>query len=104
VAEYAARRWRNRLAYRLFRNPLVMFGLGPIFTLVVQPRVAPRSARSRIKRAVMSTNVALVVLVGGLCWLTGWRHFLLVEAPIIWLAGAAGIWLFYIQHQFEEVY
>jgi omega-6 fatty acid desaturase (delta-12 desaturase) len=104
VAEYDARQWRGRLLYRLFRNPLVMFGLGPIFALVVQPRIVPRSARPRIKRAVMATNVALVALVGGLCWLMGWRDYLLVEAPTIMLAGAAGIWLFYVQHQFEDVY
>jgi omega-6 fatty acid desaturase (delta-12 desaturase) len=104
VAEYEARPPRGRLAYRLFRNPLVMFGLGPIVALVVQPRIVPRSARPRIRRGVIATNVALVVLVGGLCWLIGWRQYLLVEVPTIVLAGAAGIWLFYVQHQFEDVY
>ena len=104
VTEYEARRRRGRLAYRLFRNPLVMFGLGPIFALVVQPRIVPRSARPRIKRGVIATNVALVALVGALCWLVGWEQYLLVEVPTIVLAGAAGIWLFYVQHQFEDVY
>jgi omega-6 fatty acid desaturase (delta-12 desaturase) len=104
VAEYDARPWRGRLAYRLFRNPLVMFGLGPIFALVVQPRIVPRSARPRIKRSVRATNLVLVALVGGLCWLMGWREYLLVQIPTIMLAGAAGIWLFYVQHQFEDVY
>ncbi|HEV3129966.1 MAG TPA: fatty acid desaturase [Solirubrobacteraceae bacterium] len=104
AGEYSARRWRGRLAYRLFRNPLVMFGLGPIFVLIVQPRTVPRSSRPRIKRSVVATNVALIALVGGLCWLMGWRQYLLVEAPTIMLAGAAGIWLFYVQHQFEEAY
>jgi len=104
VAEYECRRWRGRLAYRLFRNPLVMFGLGPIFALVVQPRIVARSARPSIKRSVIATNVALIALVGGLCWLMGWRDYLLVQVPTIMLAGAAGIWLFYVQHQFEDVY
>ena len=104
VAEYQARSWRGRLAYRLFRNPLVMFGVGPIFALVVQPRVVPRSARPRIKRSVIATNIALVALVGTLCWLIGWRDYLLVQLPTVMLAGAAGIWLFYVQHQFEDVY
>jgi acyl-lipid omega-6 desaturase (Delta-12 desaturase) len=104
VAEYQARGWRGRLAYRLFRNPLVMFGLGPIFALVVQPRIVPRAVRPRIRRGVRATNVALLVLVGGLCWLMGWRNYLLVQAPTIMLAGAAGIWLFYVQHQFEDAY
>jgi acyl-lipid omega-6 desaturase (Delta-12 desaturase) len=104
VAEYHARRWRGRLAYRLFRNPLVMFGLGPLFALVVQPRIVPRTARPRIKHSVRVTNLVLVALVGGLCWLMGWRDYLLVQTPIIMLAGAAGIWLFYVQHQFEDAY
>lgn len=104
VAEYQARGWRGRLAYRLFRNPLVMFGLGPIFALVVQPRIVPRSARPRIRRSVRATNVAPLGLVGGLCWLMGWRNYLLVQAPTLMLAGAAGIWLFYVQHQFEDAY
>jgi len=104
VAEYNARPWRGRMAYRLFRNPLIMFGLGPFVALVVQPRVVPHAARPRIKRSVMATNAVLVVLVGGLCVLMGWRNYALVQAPIIVLAGAAGIWLFYVQHQFEDVY
>lgn len=104
VAEYEARRWSGRLAYRLFRNPLVMFGLGPIFALMIQPRIAPRNARTRIKRSVIATNVALAALIGVLCWLIGWRQYLMVQTPTLMLAGAAGIWLFYVQHQFEEVY
>lgn len=104
VTEYQARTWRGRLAYRLFRNPLVMFGLGPIFALVIQPRIVPRAGRPRIKRGVIATNFGLVVLVGSLCWLLGWRAYLLIELPTIMLAGAAGIWLFYVQHQFEDAY
>jgi acyl-lipid omega-6 desaturase (Delta-12 desaturase) len=104
VTEYQALARRGRLAYRLFRNPLVMFGLGPIFALVVQPRLVSRSARPRIQRSVIATNLALAALVGALCWLIGWREYLLVQAPTIMLAGAAGIWLFYVQHQFEDVY
>jgi acyl-lipid omega-6 desaturase (Delta-12 desaturase) len=104
VAEYRARSWRGRLAYRLFRHPLVMFGIGPIFALVVQPRVVPRSARPRIQRSVMATNLALIALVGALCWLIGWQDYLLIQAPTLMLAGAAGVWLFYVQHQFVDVY
>jgi len=104
VDEYQALSPRGRLAYRLFRNPLVMFGVGPIFALVVQPRIVPRTARPRIKRAVRATNLALVLLVGSLCWLIGWQNYLLVQLPTVMLAGATGIWLFYVQHQFDDVY
>jgi omega-6 fatty acid desaturase (delta-12 desaturase) len=104
VAEYNARSWRARLGYRLFRNPVVMFGIGPIYAMLLMPRWAPRSANSRIQRSVWRTNLALVLVVGGLCWLLGWRDFLLVQAPLVMLAGGTGIWLFYVQHQFEKTY
>ena len=104
VAEYNARSRRARLGYRLFRNPLVMFGIGPIYAMLLMPRWAPRSAGSRIQRSVWRTNLALVLVVGGLCWLFGWRDFLLVQAPLVLLAGGTGIWLFYVQHQFDETY
>jgi omega-6 fatty acid desaturase (delta-12 desaturase) len=104
VAEYQASSWRRRLGYRLFRNPLVMFGLGPIYAMVLQPRLVSRSARPRIRRSVLATNVVLTALVGALCWLVGWREFLLVQGPTALLAGPAGVWLFYVQHQFEDTY
>jgi acyl-lipid omega-6 desaturase (Delta-12 desaturase) len=104
VAEYHSSSWQKRLGYRLFRNPLVMFGIGPIYAMVVQPRLVSRTARPRLRRSVIVTNVVLVVLVGALCWLIGWRQYLLVQAPTALLAGAVGVWLFYVQHQFEDTY
>jgi omega-6 fatty acid desaturase (delta-12 desaturase) len=104
VAEYRASSRRGRLGYRLFRNPLIMFGLGPIFALVVAPRLVPRAARPPIKRTVIATNIALAALIAGLCLLLGWRDYLLVQLPIVMIGGAAGIWLFYVQHQFDDVY
>ena len=104
VEEYRASSWRRRLGYRLFRNPLVMFGVGPVYALVVYPRLVSRSARPRIRRSVIATNVVLAVAVGALCWLVGWRDVLLVQLPVTVLGGAAGVWLFYVQHQFEDTY
>jgi omega-6 fatty acid desaturase (delta-12 desaturase) len=104
VAEYRDLSSRGRLGYRLFRNPLVMFGLGPLYALVLHPRLVPRSARPRIRRSVIATNVALAAAVAALCWVVGWREFLVVQTPSMLLAGAAGVWLFYVQHQFEDTY
>ena len=104
VAEYHSSSWKKRLGYRLFRNPLVMFGIGPTYAMIVQPRMVSRSARPRIRRSVIVTNIALVLLVGALCWLIGWRQYLMVQAPTALLAGAVGVWLFYVQHQFEDTY
>jgi omega-6 fatty acid desaturase (delta-12 desaturase) len=104
VSEYHARSLRGRLAYRLVRNPLVMFGLGPVFAMVVGPRVVARGARPRMRNSVLATDAALAVVVGVFCWLIGWQDFLLVWAPAAMLAGSVGIWLFYVQHQFEDAY
>jgi acyl-lipid omega-6 desaturase (Delta-12 desaturase) len=104
VTEYRTRSRRGRVAYRLIRSPLVMFGLGPVFAMIVGPRIVARGARPRMRNSVLGTDAALVVLVGGLCWLMGWRDFLIVWAPAALLAGSVGIWLFYVQHQFEDAY
>jgi acyl-lipid omega-6 desaturase (Delta-12 desaturase) len=104
VAEYNARTPRGRLAYRLFRNPLVMFGLGPILTVVIMPRLVPKDARPRLRRSIIRTNVAIAVMVAGLSLLIGWWQYLIVQWPVAWLASSAGIFLFYVQHQFEDVY
>jgi omega-6 fatty acid desaturase (delta-12 desaturase) len=104
VAEYLVLPWRRRLGYRLVRNPIVMFGLGPIWAMILAPRFVSRGERPRIRRSVWRTNVALAAAVGLLCWLLGWEGFLLVEAPSALLAGSIGVWLFYVQHQFEDAY
>jgi omega-6 fatty acid desaturase (delta-12 desaturase) len=104
VAEYRALPWLGRLKYRLFRTPLVMFGLGPIHAMIVSPRWPSKEARPRIRRSIIATDIALAVVIAGLCWLIGWRDYLLVQAPILWIAGAVGVWLFYVQHQFEDTY
>jgi omega-6 fatty acid desaturase (delta-12 desaturase) len=104
VAEYHARSRGERVVYRLMRNPLVMFGLGPVFAMIIGPRVVARGARPRMRNSVLGTDAALVAVVGTLCWLIGWRDFLIVWAPAALLAGSVGIWLFYVQHQFEDAY
>jgi omega-6 fatty acid desaturase (delta-12 desaturase) len=104
VSEYEARPWRGRLAYRVTRNPVVMFGLGPVIAMVIGPRIATRSQRPRLRHSVLGMDVVLAAIVGGLCWLIGWEAFLVVWAPSALLAGSIGIWLFYVQHQFEDAY
>jgi omega-6 fatty acid desaturase (delta-12 desaturase) len=104
VAEYNAKSKNAKLIYRLYRNPLVMFGIGPIWALMIQPRTVKRSERPRIKRSVHVTNLVLVLAITGMCFLMGPGAFFLVQMPTAWLAGAAGVWLFYVQHQFEDAY
>ena len=104
VGEYRALSARGRLGYRLTRNPLIMLGLGPLVAMVIGPRIVAKGARPRMRRSVIGTDLALLLLVGGLIWLMGWRSYLLVCGVPAMLAGAIGIWLFYVQHQFEDAY
>jgi acyl-lipid omega-6 desaturase (Delta-12 desaturase) len=104
VGEYQSRSAVGRLGYRLLRNPIVMFGLGPLLSFVILPRLVTRGMRPRLRRAVIRTNVILFVLVGAACVLLGPWEYLIVQWPAAWLAGMAGIFLFYVQHQFEDVY
>jgi omega-6 fatty acid desaturase (delta-12 desaturase) len=105
VNEYVALpRWR-RLAYRAYRHPLVMFLLGPLYLFIIAHRfVAPTSTRPRERQSVHVTNLALLGLVLGLSWLIGWQSVLLVHLPILVLSSTAGVWMFYVQHQFEDTY
>jgi len=104
VAEYRGMPWLQRTGYRLFRNPLVMFTIGPVFAMIISPRFVSSKARARMNNSVMLTNLALALVVGSFCFLIGWQDFLAVEGPSALLAGTAGVWLFYVQHQFEDVY
>jgi omega-6 fatty acid desaturase (delta-12 desaturase) len=104
VEEYYERDWRGRLAYRLFRNPLVMFGIGPIYSLMVAPRLTPLDKRRRLRNSVLLTNIVLAGIITTICLTLGWKQFLLIEGPAAFGAAFAGVLLFYVQHQFEDVY
>jgi omega-6 fatty acid desaturase (delta-12 desaturase) len=104
VEEYEAMSWRGRLGYRLFRNPLVMFGIGPIWALMIGPRIWSRSMRRKQRNSVLITNLGLALVIGGLIYAIGLEAWLLVQMPAAFLAAVAGVWLFYVQHQFEDVY
>ncbi len=81
-----------------------MFGFGPIVAMMIGPRIATRAQRPRMRHSVLGTDVALAVVVAGIWLLIGWSDFLLVWAPSALLAGSTGIWMFYVQHQFEDAY
>jgi omega-6 fatty acid desaturase (delta-12 desaturase) len=105
VREYLSLDWRRRLAYRLYRHPAVMFGIGPAYLFLLQHR-APfgllRGAGWRPWVSTMSTNVAVAAIIGALIWLIGVGPFLMIHGPIFILAASMGVWLFYVQHQFED--
>jgi len=104
LSEYRSRSWRGRLGYYLFRNPLVMFGIGPIYSLMVMPRFWGGHASRAQKRSVLFTDIGVAAAIAALCLTVGWQAALLVQLPAWIVAGTAGVWLFYVQHQFEDVY
>ncbi len=104
VQEYLeASRWR-RFAYRLARNPVVLFVLAPLFLFVVLQRFPALKASSRERWSVHWMNLAIVGVGVALSRVFGLGPYLLIELIVIGVAGAAGLWMFYVQHQFEDVY
>jgi len=106
VREFLAlSKWR-RLLYRLYRHPIVMFGIGPAYLFILQHRLPVGLMRSgwQFWLSAMATNLAIGFLAATTIALVGLGPFLLVQLPIIILAGSIGVWLFYVQHQFESTY
>ncbi|THF75771.1 Delta(5) desaturase DesA [Cohnella fermenti] len=104
VEEYRAASVWKKLQYRIYRNPIVMFGLGPIYIFLLLYRFNRRGAKRKERINTYVTNLLIVLLYAALILLVGWKAFLLVQVPIFWFSGVFGIWLFYVQHQFEESY
>jgi omega-6 fatty acid desaturase (delta-12 desaturase) len=102
--EYEAAPRRTQIAYRLYRNPLVMFGLGPASSFLIAQRFFPKGGKRRERVSVLVTDLAILAIIVLASLTIGFQTYLLIQLPIILIAGALGIWLFYVQHQFEGVY
>lgn len=105
VSEYLARTPKARRAYRLSRHPAILLGLGPIYLMVFQ-RFRRRSKATGDKEiaSILWTNVGILVAAAAFSWWIGFLSFCLVYFPAIYLAGVAGVWLFYVQHQYADTY
>jgi acyl-lipid omega-6 desaturase (Delta-12 desaturase) len=104
VREFRSRaRWRQVL-YRLYRHPIVMFGVGPAFLFILKQRLPIGMMRSGWMPwlSTMGTNLVIAILVAAMIWLVGFGPFLLIHLPITALAASIGVWLFFVQHQFEH--
>jgi len=104
IDEYVNAPLRTRIGYRFYRNPFVLLVLGPIFQFLLKNRFNRKDAKKKERLNTYLTNILIVSLVGLLVWAVGWQAVLLVHGLIFLLAGSAGIWLFYIQHTFEDSY
>lgn len=104
LEEYEASSKLRRLGYRMYRNPLVMFGLGPLYMVLVLNRVNRKDAKAKERKNTYLTNITVVAICAAMIYLVGWQAFLLVQGTTLFIAGALGIWLFYIQHTYEDSY
>jgi omega-6 fatty acid desaturase (delta-12 desaturase) len=105
VAEYQALSLLQRLQYRVYRHPLILFGIGPAYQFVVAHRL-PAGYWSNVRFWIssMATNIGIAAFVVLMIWLVGAQAFFVVHLPIVLLASSIGVWLFYIQHQFEDAH
>lgn len=103
VREYQGLSFLGRLRYWLYRHPVVMFGIGPAYIFLLQHRL-PVSVMNRGWKpwvSALATNVGIALVAVAMMWLVGVEPFLVVQLPVTVLAATIGIWLFYVQHQFE---
>lgn len=106
VREYRALAALSRMRYRLYRHPLIMFGLGPAWLFVCQYRLPIGFMRAGAQPwfSTVATNLGIALPVGLMIWLIGLGPFLMVQVPITLIAATSGVWLFYVQHQFEQTH
>ena len=102
VEEYLAA--PKRLVYRLYRNPLVFFGIGLGYFFLIAQRYLHEWEGKNERRSVVLTNLAILVIMVVASLTIGLRTYLLIQLPIMLIAGAIGVWLFYVQHQFEGAF
>jgi len=106
VREYKQSSWLRKMQYRLYRHPLILFGIGPVYQFLIEHRLPVGYMRDGWAPWVstMTTNVVLAAIVALLMWSVGVVPFLMVHVPVIILAACIGVWLFYVQHQFDETH
>ncbi len=105
VDEYRARGPMGRLAYRLYRHPLVLFGIGPAYMFLLEYRLPMGlTDQSKYWVSAMATNAAILGALGLVYWAGGWAPIVFIFLPTTVLAAIAGVWMFYVQHQFEATH
>jgi len=103
VEEYNSYSFGKRLYYRLYRNPIIIFILAPFFLFTIAFRIPGREQSKKIKWYTHLTTLGLISLIILVSLLIGFKTFVLIQVPVLYFASVAGVWLFYLQHQFEDV-
>jgi omega-6 fatty acid desaturase (delta-12 desaturase) len=104
VEEYLAAPWYKKFGYRIMRSPFILFTIGSFIVFTLTHRFWEKNAGKRERSSVIWTNIALAAVIAWLVIEIGWAAFLLIEVPILLIACSAGVWLFYVQHNFDTTY
>jgi len=104
VDEYLSSPWYKKIGYRIMRSPMILFSIGSFFVFTITHRFWEKNAGKRERSSVIWTNIALAAVIAWLVIEVGWAAFLLVEIPILLIACGSGVWLFYVQHNFDPTY
>jgi omega-6 fatty acid desaturase (delta-12 desaturase) len=104
VQEFEQSSWLKRLGYKLYRNPLIMFVIGPFYLFVIHERL-PLGLRDKKEWfSVMFTNIMIAGIITVVSLTIGFKYYLMIQVPIIFFASIFGVWMFFVQHQYEDVY
>jgi omega-6 fatty acid desaturase (delta-12 desaturase) len=104
VEEYLVAPWYKKMGYRIMRSPFILFTIGSFIVFTLTHRFWEKNAGKRERSSVVWTNIAIAAVVAWLVIEIGWAAFLLIEVPILLIACSAGVWLFYVQHNFDATY
>jgi len=104
VKEYEESTWAMRMLYRFVRNPFILFTISPMFLFVIWYRFSVKKASRKDRLSVLWTNLGIALMVGVGCYIFGWQHYLILQLGLSFVSNSAGVWIFYVQHQFEDVY
>ena len=103
IEEFLERSTWNRFRYRLYRHPIFLFGIAPFLVFILQHRMPKKYMNRKEHLQLHLSNLALIVAVIFLMWALGWKTYLLIQLPVLYISSVSGLWLFYVQHQYEHV-
>lgn len=104
VDEYRASSWVKRLGYRLYRNPIFLFIIGPAYIFLINQRLPISTRTKKDWMSLIITNIGVLLIILVVSFTVGFKYYLMIQLPIIMIASSLGVWLFFVQHQYEEVY
>ncbi len=103
VEEYKRLSKRKKFLYRLYRNPIFLFGFAPLLLFVIQYRLPKTYMSPKEHLYLHLSNIAMAIMVLLMIWAVGWKAYLLIQLPITYISSVHGVWLFYVQHQYDSV-